>query len=139
MATPQRNAFPAFDRASLRFGARKLDTGIHVDARFESPKITTGEPGSYGIQMRIDPRDGTVSSPAFSIARRGSAYKAAHGGGTDKLLVLAKKVRDEFVKSPAWVMLKDRAPDSGFIVDHAGKVTVRPRRPAQPPISDEDE
>ena len=119
---------PAFDRTSLRFGARRISQGIQVTASFDAPKLSTGEPGRYMVQMTIDPTTRGMRSPHFSLSRGGSKYLAMHGSGLDELRSFAYQIRDLFLKSQAWEILKQREPDPYFSVNHLGNIKVRESR-----------
>jgi hypothetical protein len=112
----------SFDRKTLGFGAKRLEDGIHLSAWFEAPKLSTGEPGSYKVDMIVDPRTRGLEKPRFSVSRNGSKYRAAHGAGVDGLRAFAYEVRDIFLTSDAWKILKDRAPDPHFSVNHLGQM-----------------
>jgi hypothetical protein len=116
---------PAFDRKSLRFGARRVPQGIQLSAWFDAPKLSTGEPGSYMLQMTIDPTTRALKHPHFSERRAGAGYLAMRGSGLDELRSFAREVRDLFLKSPAWEALKDRGPDPDYSIDHLGKITSK--------------
>jgi hypothetical protein len=116
---------PSFDRASLGFGARRLADGIHVNAWFDAPKLSTGQTGSYRVQMTVDPKTGGLSNPTFHVSRGGKRYLAAHGSTLDGLRKFAYQIRDRFLHSQAWAVLKDRAPDPDFSVNHLGETFTR--------------
>jgi hypothetical protein len=72
--------------------------------------------------MTVNPRTRAVEKPTFSVAREGSNYLAAHGAGVAELRAFAYEIRDIFLESCAWTILKDRAPDPHFSVNHLGEI-----------------
>lgn len=119
--------YPSFDRKSLTFSARRLERGIHIHARFNAPKLSSGEQGRYRQDITVDPETRAVIGLSTSYSRDGSRYLAAHGSGHDRLRLFATQIRDRFLKSPCWAALKGRDPDPHYIVDQEGNVTVRQR------------
>jgi len=71
--------------------------------------------------MTVDPQTrAIVSEPRVHLKHKGSEHLVTHGGGMDDLLKFAYEIRDIFLKSPAWTILKDQQPDPHFSVDQAG-------------------
>jgi hypothetical protein len=119
---------PAFDRTTLHFAARRVVQGIQLSARFDAPKLSTGEPGSYRLHMTVDPKTRVFKHSKFTFHRVGAEHLVPHESGLDKLRPWAEKIRDLFLKSPAWEALKDREPDPKYWVDQEGKISIKDRR-----------
>jgi hypothetical protein len=67
-----------------------------------------------------------------SYSSKDTTSLTIHSRGQDRLRVLAHHVCDAIQKTEVWRLLKDRAPDPSFIVDHLGNVKIRsPRTPEQ--------
>lgn len=117
---------PNFDRASLKFHARRLERGIEVQAQFTAPQLSTGRPARYQVIFVVSPKTGAVMAGShFMYSRDGSKYLAFHGGGKDQLRQLANQIGDRFLASAAWATLRNREPDRNYVINHLGKVTVR--------------
>jgi hypothetical protein len=116
---------PTFDRTTLTYAARRLPKGISVEARFEGPKVSTGERGEYVLRMLIDPKTRGLLTFTFDGARDGAKYLARHGGGHAQLQKLALKIRDTILRSDCWAKLENRTPDPHYHVNHLGEVFVR--------------
>lgn len=76
--------------------------------------------------MIVDPKTRGMSKPRFQVSRDGHHYLAAHGSTLDELRKLAAQIRDRFLQSQAWAILKNRAPDPYFSVNDKGETFEQP-------------
>ena len=116
-------------RPTVRFlAARRLTGGVDVTATFEAAK-TSGEIGHYKVQLTIDPISRVVRSPHFVLRNKsGGGFVLQNTKGKDAQWDLAREVGDMFLKTPAWTLLRDREPDSKFVVDREGRRIERGRK-----------
>jgi hypothetical protein len=126
------NDRPYVDRKTLTFGCRKLknarssNVGIQISASFVASGVSPGEARHYQAIIWMDAVSRAVKVEAFLVSRDGFVYMAMDGHRShDGLRRLSEQVRDEFLKSPAWEILKDRQPDPYFNVSHTGEPKVK--------------
>jgi hypothetical protein len=101
-----------------------LGGGVEVKAEFEAFKVSKPQEGLrfYAVTLMIDPDTRGVSGSNWCLQRGQDIL--SHGGGKDKLRLLEKQLRDEILKSPAWVILAQREPDPNYIVDDIGNIVI---------------
>ncbi len=117
---------PSLDRDSLWFSqARRLERGMEFVAQFQANKVSNPSEGLryYEVTLTIDP----VSKHAHNDGRWQLTENRDYSGPKDKLRVLERELRDQFIKTRAWEILSERKPDPNFIVDETGEVLERPR------------
>jgi hypothetical protein len=116
----------SFDRDSLVFTARRLTSGIEVEAEFQAPKLSSPDEGAkyYSVTLTIDHDTRGVSGRNWGVSRRAQLEPTAYKGGKDLLRLLEKQVRDEVLKSDAWTVLVQREADPNYVVNEYGKVVV---------------
>jgi hypothetical protein len=115
------------DRSTVTFrSARRVERGIEVSAVFHAPKTTEGS-GEYIVDLLIDPLSKGVIGRAFSL------YNRKRGGYVDQYATakqdeMAREIRDMFLKTRAWYVLKHREPDRFFNVSTEGEIIQVPGR-----------
>jgi hypothetical protein len=114
----------SFDRDSLWFTARRLDSGIEIKAEFQADKISNPQDGLryYSVTLLIDPGTRGVSGRDWHLQRGHDI--SSHGGGKQTLRSIEKQIRDEVLKSPAWDILAPRKSDPNYIVDDIGNIVI---------------
>ena len=72
--------------------------------------------------MKIDPAKKGIVAFHFTLHnRKGGGLVLQANLSKDTQWGIAKEIRDQFLKSPAWKILKDREPDRKYVIDGAGK------------------
>ena len=118
---------PKVDLNSLTFNCCKTDRGINSQARYLTSDVSSADTRRYGSQIVVDSKTRCVVSGLHQISRDGSTYAAIDGHRSrDRLRLVERQLRDAFLKSPAFALLKDREPDWDFIVGHDGNSWSRP-------------
>jgi hypothetical protein len=122
-----------FDKSGILFTASWLGRGIEVQARFDAPQLFTGEPGKYTLRMYVDPATRGLSAPQFTFRRKSAKHhteldpEADYTQGTNDLRKLAEEIRDLFLESPAWPIIKSLTCDPNLTVNQDGRIHVRKR------------
>jgi hypothetical protein len=122
------------DRSTLVFvGARRTPHGVDVSANFEAPKATEGT-GSYKIQFMINPKDRSVRSASFVLRNRADGgFVIQSFSSMSMQRALAQEIRDVFLTTPAWQILKDRPPDLRYVIDALGnEISQRSKSQSSP-------
>lgn len=119
------------DRRTLLFiAARRLPEGVEFTARFDAPKSTSGEIGSYRLRVTIEPLHGGRCMPvSHHLGNRsgGGSVSFTHVSN-DRINDLAEEAREVFLATPAWSLLRDRSPDRHFVVDGQGEPLPHTKR-----------
>jgi len=104
------------------FEARRNARGIHVTAHYRAPKIPAGY-AVYAVQLVLDPSNGGIIGASFWLHNRSAGSETDQY--TTKRAEMAREIRDEFLKLPAWRVLIDNPPEWPTAVTAEGKIIVR--------------